>query len=1084
MYRHRFQLIIFLFSFLISGLFFGFGALVTKDYFNFQRKYIHAAAASAPSLDPVPDKTIEAGTRVVLTFNCSNWTIDNNLSFRTRWIGHDLPPDGFSPTYEMYIRNEDTGETTGMYAQNEWTPTLSQIGTYKFSTDLMDNQEGHEGDIIGTRTFNVKVIPPVISSGKDILVVVNKNSADSIALGKYYMQKRQVPSNQVVELETETTTQVSWNEYFNNIRTPIKNFLETNHLENKIRYFLMTYGVPLKILNPGVNGDDDTNCNNAAAEPNNSNCESVDNYLVDLFNDQSYHLISYHYGETGLYYGSTDYRYISGDYFNRKAPYFLQKENSHEYLTSRIDGASAKVAMGQIDRALYSGKYTGPETTGPDGKSANSYMTLPVLNGAAGANAEEKIANYLSRLRQQCQNISSAGYNCLEDPPNFNSDGNASSEKLPGTPPDYSDSTKTSFGKRTNILWRTGERNFYGNIFENWLPGAIGLNVRSYIGVEDLRSTSASAGAGSLVKGSVAAGLTATAGATDEPYVSGLVDPYQFFNFFLNGNSSIGIKHFNFIESVFLATELNKHWRLYSIGDPLYILPDTAAIDDEAPKITNVATSWSEGSLTISWDTDVSVAGSPEVAYGNVEFGTTDSYGAIEYDRSYQPDNNIYTDVYLGHHSVTKTGLDPATKYYMKINATDPQNNTASYEFTTDTPTGGITIDGTPTITTSNMVNLNLTTSISDGAQYSISNNGTDWDEWSDLASTKSWNLNDTNYGGSASQGEKSVYVKYKNGLGIISPVYRTQTTLDNNVDDASLEINFGEESTTGPSVTLSPYAKDSISKLSAMSFSNDNFHWSDWIDFDYTHNWDINDSNYGGNSSYGTKNVYARIRDGAGNIVNKSASINYPDPNPVTETTSTSGTATSERPSRAISATTFSANWNMVSFPYLKSLLGKGLPSGYKIRKYNPSTNKYENLEGTDANLVPGAGYWIKIDDPAKFDNFKYESQDLSSLEMPVSKGWSLLGNPFDANLPLTNLTVKYKDGSTRSYQDSIKRKEVSGYVWSYESKANPKQYYFVAINPDNYKTTAHKETYIAPFRGFWMIVKSDQISSIVMNK
>ena len=180
-----------------------------------------------------------------------------------------------------------------------------------------------------------------------------------------------------------------------------------------------------------------------------------------------------------------------------------------------------------------------------------------------------------------------------------------------------------------------------------------------------------------------------------------------------------------------------------------------------------------------------------------------------------------------------------------------------------------------------------------------------------------------------------------------------------------------------------------------------------------------------------------------------------------------------------------YANGWNMVAFPYIKdSFTGGTLPSTFKIRKYNPSTNAYDNLEGTNTPLTSGLGYWVKIDDINKIDNFRYISDKASSKTIAVSKGWNFLGNPFDSNLPLANLSIKYKDGATRSYAEAIERREVAGYVWSYESRADPKQYYFVAIDPDRYRTTAHKETFISPLRGFWLIVKSEEVSQIIMNK
>ena len=200
---------------------------------------------------------------------------------------------------------------------------------------------------------------------------------------------------------------------------------------------------------------------------------------------------------------------------------------------------------------------------------------------------------------------------------------------------------------------------------------------------------------------------------------------------------------------------------------------------------------------------------------------------------------------------------------------------------------------------------------------------------------------------------------------------------------------------------------------------------------------------------------------------------------------TSTASIKVVRKESFTLSKDSYATGWNMVSFPLLGGgIISRYLPPSFVVRRYDQASNSYDKLEGTDTSLTSGLGYWVKIDDVNKLDNFKYELGNASSVSVPVGKGWNFLGNPFDSNLPLSNLIVKYKDGGTVSYEEAVRRKDVSGYVWSYESKADPKQYYFVAIEPDKYRTSAHKETFISPFRGFWMIVKSDGIGEIIMNK
>lgn len=188
--------------------------------------------------------------------------------------------------------------------------------------------------------------------------------------------------------------------------------------------------------------------------------------------------------------------------------------------------------------------------------------------------------------------------------------------------------------------------------------------------------------------------------------------------------------------------------------------------------------------------------------------------------------------------------------------------------------------------------------------------------------------------------------------------------------------------------------------------------------------------------------------------------------------------------PQLYLSPAVFSTGWNMISFPDLSAAITSNtlLPEIYKTRSYDGASNSYIKGENSDITLTPGAGYWIRADDPNSVAGRRYNLNQISSTEINTTFGWNLLGNPYQTNLPLSQLAVRYQNGSTGSYADAINQKKVSGYGWSWEASAS--QYYFIAINPNNYSTSATKQTYINPFRGFWMIVKSSDVKSIIINR
>lgn len=188
-----------------------------------------------------------------------------------------------------------------------------------------------------------------------------------------------------------------------------------------------------------------------------------------------------------------------------------------------------------------------------------------------------------------------------------------------------------------------------------------------------------------------------------------------------------------------------------------------------------------------------------------------------------------------------------------------------------------------------------------------------------------------------------------------------------------------------------------------------------------------------------------------------------------------------------------FGKGWNMVSFPDLASSVSSDIVSGtQKIRQFVDKTTGYVKGENTPFTLTPGAGYWMNVLDLNALSSIRYDKVAKTSVEIPVKQGWNLLGNPFDGEFPVNNMILKYKDGSTRTYAEAIESKtvvnyvrkatEVIGYTWSWNQNAD--RWDFVAINPDNYNTSATKKTGVEPYRGFWMLIVSGQISSIIMNK
>ncbi len=296
------------------------------------------------------------------------------------------------------------------------------------------------------------------------------------------------------------------------------------------------------------------------------------------------------------------------------------------YLVTRLDGPSGKIAKGLVDKAIYSEKYTGPS-------SGIGYMSGEPYD--------------IYTPEEQCLRVTSAGYDCIPDP--------------------YS-------GLRSQPLWHGGQFHHYRNYWENWVPGSVAFELRSYAAKISIRNTNLTEAI--AVPMFLAADVTGTAGPVDEPFVSGSPMPTIFFGRFLNDG-------FNFAESMYNSLRFN-NWKAIMVGDPIYKLSASPSLDNEKPLIKNASYNFSGNNLIVSWNNSFSENGSPEVTYGEVEYGTDQNYGSSVLDQTPLSFFNTSKSNYLSRHTITIPNITPGTTYYLKIKATDPAGNISEHTLETN----------------------------------------------------------------------------------------------------------------------------------------------------------------------------------------------------------------------------------------------------------------------------------------------------------------------------------------------------------------------------------------------------------------
>ncbi len=122
-------------------------------------------------------------------------------------------------------------------------------------------------------TASLPALAPVamFAGGEEVVVVYNSRLPESKALADYYARKRDVPKEQVFGFNLTTSEEISRAEFHDNLQRPLAKKLEDQKLwrigsgelpgtngqpvrvtrkvvESKIRYAVLCYGVPLKIL--------------------------------------------------------------------------------------------------------------------------------------------------------------------------------------------------------------------------------------------------------------------------------------------------------------------------------------------------------------------------------------------------------------------------------------------------------------------------------------------------------------------------------------------------------------------------------------------------------------------------------------------------------------------------------------------------------------------------------------------------------------------------------------------------------------------------------------------------------------------
>jgi uncharacterized protein (TIGR03790 family) len=359
----------------------------------------------------------------------------------------------------------------------------------------------------------------------EILVVVNGSYAESTRLGRYYCEKRGVPSENIFSFSLGGTLRdtLSRRDYENQLAGPLRRALLARKDIDKIRCLLTTYGVPFRVgrrdLLPGSEGRvkelrmlQQKERDAATKTEMQVQIDRIMGAETDASVDSELSMVlctAY-----DLYRWQVNPFYTGGDPGRGRPGY-------KPLMVCRLDGPNYGIAKGLIDKALAA--------------EANGLVGLACID-SRGLVTNDLYAQYDQSLRDLALLAGTRTKLTVKE------------ETTPALFPAGS-------CPRTAIYCGWYSVKHYVPAFD-FVDGAIGYHIASFEAA-DLRDPNSPEWCPAMLM----AGITATLGPVAEPYLHAFPRPSAFFAELFNGNCLV---------EAFYRTNPYNSWQLVLIGDPLY----------------------------------------------------------------------------------------------------------------------------------------------------------------------------------------------------------------------------------------------------------------------------------------------------------------------------------------------------------------------------------------------------------------------------------------------------------------------------------------------------------------------------------
>ncbi|MBM9537659.1 TIGR03790 family protein [Desulfobulbus alkaliphilus] len=375
---------------------------------------------------------------------------------------------------------------------------------------------------------------------EEVVVIANSRAKNSLALARYYMRQRQIPTSHLITIATTWDEHCSRQAYDREIRQPVRRALDRLGSEQRIRALVTVYGVPLAIRPPPPEEDGhllELNLQLEILEEEQQQAEGERLGAIVAEKERLTEQRSRYQGMDTRAAVDSELALVLVDSYPLEGwlpnPFFLGFQHQQTLLSrdqvlivSRLDGPDPETVRRLVDDAIHA------EQQGLQGRACfDARWPRPKTQDLTG------YAFYDASLHAAAEIVRQSGRMPVRL--------DATSDLFgPGDCPD----TALYSG------WYSLAR--YVDAF-TWARGAVGYHIAS-----SECATLKRPGSQVWCKRMLEEGVAATIGPVYEPYVQAFPPPDLFFSILTKGYLSLG--------ETYLVTLPYLSWQMVLIGDPLY----------------------------------------------------------------------------------------------------------------------------------------------------------------------------------------------------------------------------------------------------------------------------------------------------------------------------------------------------------------------------------------------------------------------------------------------------------------------------------------------------------------------------------